>query len=83
MLLQEGFPVGMTRKIHMLPVIHSGTADMGIVQRKGDRFHQMELTFRAAANSSDIARILRDFRFNKYNMIEWINSHDYKSFNNS
>ena len=51
-----------------MPVVHSGTPKLAIIDRESKRFHQVEPASCREAEPRDVARIRRNFGFNQHNI---------------
>src|SRR5208282_5766155 len=51
-----------------MPVVHSGTPKLAIIDRESKRFHQVEPASCREAEPRDVARIRRNFGFNQHNV---------------
>jgi len=60
----------MNYRIKMAPVVHSSSAHVLVVQRKSERFHQMQRRVGVHTKSADISAVLRDRRSDQ-NYIEF------------
>ncbi len=62
---QERCPILVHLHLGVVVVIEAGALHLGIVERKAQRFDQVQLRARVGAQAADVARVGRDFRFKK------------------
>ena len=65
--------------IQQMPVIKSGPLELAVVNGKAHGTHQMKPGAGSGAGSGDIAGILRNFRFDEYNIEGWQKIDSFKS----
>ena len=59
---QEGLPVGVMTDVEFVPVVHAGTAELGVVDLEAQRMHQVQDAARHGAHAPDVAGVRRDLR---------------------
>src|SRR5699024_7547238 len=67
-LVQEILIINISRHIKVLPVIHTGPPQRLLTELEAERFDQVQPCARSDTCSSDISRVRRDLRLEKYNI---------------
>ncbi len=62
-LFMESGPIGPAMPLDVLPVIHSGALELGVVESKAERFDQVESSPGSCAQPGHIACVWRNLRF--------------------
>ena len=62
-LCLKRFPVWPAMPFDMLPVVHAGPFELGVVELKAERFDEVQDGFGRGAKAGDVAGVGRDFGF--------------------